>query len=513
MTRIKRALPLFSLPLLALLLHPEGAAGQERKPSAPATIFLETLKSTLASPFLKKAKLGLYIQNLRTGEVLSALNAEEPLIPASNTKLVSTAAALYHLGPDYRFRTLLAIPKDSKKGGKIQGDLFLKGFGDPRLSTRDLNVFADQLVLKGITEISGDLVIDDSFFDAKTDPPGYEEKPEVQSTYRAPISATSLNFNAIGVHVFPGEKAGDKARLAADPRGGYLIVEGEVATTAKKTKLSVECEEDKDKLRCKATGSIALSHPGSASWRRVPNPPMYLGYTLSGILKEHGISLKGKIKSGKLPEDAQSLYVHTSEELGVLVRYINKSSNNFMAEMVLKTLGAEYKGAPGTSAAGLEAVRDYLADIGLPRGSYKISNASGLWGETRFSASQMVKILDAAAKDSRLAPDFMASLAIAGADGTIRSRMKGTSAERALRAKTGTLDEVICLSGYVRLNNADLVGFSVLLNDVSGYAGPAKELQNEIGVAIADYLIALDPAAAFPTRKLDATGAPEEDGE
>lgn len=488
------------------LLWSFGAYAQPEKQADPTQTLQEKIQKALDSSAFKKAKVGIYAQNLRTGEVIFSQNPDELLVPASNAKIVSTAAALYHLGPDYRFRTLFAISKDSRKGAKVSGNLYVKGFGDPSLLTKDILGIADEISLLGIKEFTGDIIIDNSFFDNQISPPGFDDKPKVEAPYRAVVSATSLNFNVVSFHVFPGAKVGDAARVVADPQGDYLKIESE-ATTGKKTKLDVECKDEETHIQCKISGTIDIeTDSGTAYRRRALNPSAYFGYTLEAALKSRGVSVKGKVKAGTLPKETKTLYTNTSDDLGTLIRTINKVSNNFMAEMVLKTLGAEYKGAPGTSANGIEATTAFLETIGIPKGSYTLSNGSGLWGESKISASQMVKILDAIYQDSRIAPDFMASLAIAGKDGTLRSRMKGTNAAQSFRGKTGTLDGVTCLSGYLRLHNQDIIAVSFFFNDI-GNAKAAKSAQSQISAALADYLIALDPKAAYPELK----GGPGDD--
>jgi D-alanyl-D-alanine carboxypeptidase/D-alanyl-D-alanine-endopeptidase (penicillin-binding protein 4) len=190
-----------------------------------------------------------------------------------------------------------------------------------------------------------------------------------------------------------------------------------------------------------------------------------------------------------------------------VIRPLNKNSNNFYAEMVLKTLGAEYKGAPGSTQAGIEAVGSYLESIGIAKGSYRMSNGSGLWGETRFSTAQLVKILDAAYRDFKIAPDYVASLAIAGTDGTLRSRMKKGAARGYLKAKTGTLEGASSLSGYVKRRGDDVIAFSILFNEIEGGAGGAKTAQSKIGAAIAAYLQVL----ANEAPSLDAGDDPDGD--
>lgn len=477
-----------SIAVLALALLGPAVSAQDKKPEDPKLALKETLDDLLKAPVAKKSKVGIYIQDLKTGEVLYERNAQESMIPASNTKLVSSAAALHHLGPEYRFRTLFAAEKGSQTGGVIKGDLFIKGFGDPSLEMKDLWGLADRVATAGVSEVSGDLVIDGSFFDDQIDPPGFETKPNVQSPYRAPVSAAAVNYNVVGVLVYPGEKAGDPARVVLDPDVGYVVVEGG-AKTGKRNSISLDCEDAGDKMRCTLDGQVATGGEGEKIYRRAMNPSYFFAHAARAALKSRGIPVKGKLKLGPTPKDAEALFTHTSDELGAIIRPLNKNSNNFVAEMVLKTLGAEYKGAPGSTQGGIEAVAAYLETIGIPKGSYKMSNGSGLWGDTRFSPAQLVKVLDAVYRDFKIAPDYVASLAIAGTDGTLRSRMKKGPAQGYLKAKTGTLDGASSLSGYLKRKGDDVIAFSILFNDIEG--GSAKTVQSQIGVALADYLLDL----------------------
>jgi D-alanyl-D-alanine carboxypeptidase/D-alanyl-D-alanine-endopeptidase (penicillin-binding protein 4) len=221
------------------------------------------------------------------------------------------------------------------------------------------------------------------------------------------------------------------------------------------------------------------------SRRKIDEPALYLGHTLRRLLELRGVSFRGRVRTGEVAEGARLVHVEESDSLAEIVRGLNKTSNNFVAEQLLKTLGAEAKGAPGTWAKGVAAVEDFLAEVGLERGAYLMKNGSGLNDTNRFSARQLVAVLRAMWARFPLQPEFIASLPVAGRDGTIRWRMEGTEAQGRLRAKTGTLENVTSLSGYVQTAGKRTLAFSVLVNDFPGRASGAVRSVDAMGSALA----------------------------
>jgi D-alanyl-D-alanine carboxypeptidase/D-alanyl-D-alanine-endopeptidase (penicillin-binding protein 4) len=232
-----------------------------------------------------------------------------------------------------------------------------------------------------------------------------------------------------------------------------------------------------------------VGDPAHVEYRRVAHPDLYAGYAFRELLARRGIKLTGKVVRMPAPPGARALVTHYSAPLGVLVRDVNKRSNNFMAEQVLKTLGAETGGKPGTWQKGTDAVARFLDGLGIPAGQYKMTNGSGLYDSNRFSPAQLVGLLRTAYRDFRFAADFVGSLALAGADGTIGHRMEGGQAERFVRAKTGTLAGVSCLSGYAGAPGKMPLAFSILMNDLGEPAtSEARRAQDAIAEALVIYL-------------------------
>ncbi|WP_050726367.1 D-alanyl-D-alanine carboxypeptidase/D-alanyl-D-alanine-endopeptidase [Vulgatibacter incomptus] len=479
--------------VLAWVLPPDGAHAadptprsevreQEISPELPASI-AEILR---AGP-IRDARTGVLVSDLDTGKVVFARNADELLNPASNMKLLTTVSAMAILGTNFRFATELYVSEPAR-AGVVKGSLYLRGKGDPSLTTERLFRLARELRHQGVREITGNLVIDDTYFDAVYDGPGWEQD-DSDRPYMAGAGAVSLNFNSVGIHVHPGESVGAKARVELEPDSAYLTVEN-LADTAPRDargRVVASSSRDGDRQRIVVRARVAEGSRGEVLYRRISNPPRYTGETFRAVLAEQGIKIKGKVVLSAVPAELKiPIVVDFSEPLAVLVNKLNKWSQNHMSEMLLKTIGAEMKGAPGTWAKGAAAMEDFLADlVGIPRGSMVIRNGSGLNDTNRVSARQLVRLLEWVHRYSRIEPELLASLPIAGVDGTTRHRLGGTLAEGRIRAKTGTLQNVTSLSGIVDAVSGKRYAFSIVVNDYPGRLSQVLPRVDAIGAAIA----------------------------
>lgn len=447
------------------------------------------LDEILARHVLAAARVGVAVSEVDSGRSLYARNDATLLNPASNVKLVTTAAALARLGPEYRFRTLLMAEPGTVRAGAIEGSLYLKGHGDPSLVSEDLWKMVSDLASQGIRRVAGDVVVDDSFFDSERIGPGFEQKNE-DLPFRAPAGAVSLNYNACTILVLPGKRQGAPARVIVESASPYFLVNNQ-AQTGSRTSLSVGTAEVPGHTEITVSGTIRRGDAGRREHRRVAHPDLYSGYSLRELLVRRGIKVMGQVRTGVVPPGGRVLVTHVSPSLGVLVRDVNKLSNNFMAEQVLKTLGAETVGKPATWAKGVDAVAKFLEGLGISRDRYYMTNGSGLYDANRFSAAQLVTLLRAAYRDFRFAADFVASLALAGADGTVGKRMGGKMTERYVRAKTGTLLGVSCLSGYAGAPGRMPLAFAFLMNGLDdSSAQEARRAQDEMADALVAFLAA-----------------------
>jgi D-alanyl-D-alanine carboxypeptidase/D-alanyl-D-alanine-endopeptidase (penicillin-binding protein 4) len=462
-------------PLLALLaLLPLVAT--------PAELDLpSTLRPLIDGSPLAAARTGIVVAAVDTGEVVYARDPDVLLNPASNVKLVTSAAALARLGPEYRFSTEFLVEKAPVRG-ELKA-LYVRGRGDPSIVTERLWAMAGDLAHLGLRRV-GELVLDESYFDGEHFGPGFDQESSDRA-YLAPAGALSLNFNAVEVLVTPGDRTGQKARVELEPQSPFFQVENRTITVGARghARVTVSTELRGGKELVVVEGRVPAGAKPHVLWRRIDDPALYLGHTLKSLLEARGVTV-GRVRVAHAPEGVRLLYVAQSDPLAEIVRRLNKTSNNFTAEQLLKVLGAELEGTPGTWAKGVDVAEGFLEELGLPRGSYVMRNGSGLNDANRFSARQLVTLLRAMWGRSTLQPEYVVSLPVAARDGTIRWRMDGTAAAGRLRAKTGTLDGVVSLSGYVQDGRGRTFAFSILVNDSPGRPGVVKAV-DAVGAALA----------------------------
>ncbi|MEE8409418.1 MAG: D-alanyl-D-alanine carboxypeptidase/D-alanyl-D-alanine-endopeptidase [Myxococcota bacterium] len=442
------------------------------------------IDALLAGPALKGAEIGLHVVRLPDGVELYSHEADQLLIPASNIKILTTAAALHYLSPDYRFRTKVFAEVDGK--GIVAGNLYVKGHGDPWLVPERLWFLASRIYFLGVRAVRGNIIIDDSYFDGSPDANGYEQDSST-SSYMAKSSAFSVGFNSLLVHILPASEPGQPAKILIDPISRYAKVKGTVTTVARRRSIiDVNIEPHNDRSIVKVSGRISIKSNGRGYWRRVDNPPVFSGEVLKAMLRQVGIGVKGRVKVGVVPEDAERLVSLSSPRLADLVGRVNKHSNNFMAAQIARTLGAEVYGAPGTWAKGRRAIEAFLADeVGIERGTYMLGNASGLHDVNRLSPRQVYQILAYVYAQPHIRPEFVASLAVAGGAGTLSDRMADTDAVSLLRAKTGTLSTASALSGYVTCASGEVVIFSIIVNGYTVSIHDVWKAQDELGAMLA----------------------------
>ncbi len=454
----------------------EPVAAEVSKPSKAQSQGVAELRERFDAFFEKKplssAKVSVLIEHLPTKKLLYSRDPDRMLHPASNTKLATTAAALQLLGAAYTFDTDLAV--DHLEQG-VAGEAYFVGGGDSRLMDEHLWRLIEDAKDAGLKKIRGDLVVDESFFAGDHLPPGYGDKPDDDAAYRAATSAASLDFNAVKITVTPG-KAGEAPKVSFQPGGGYIDLQNTAVTVQKgKEQLKISSKPHKDRTRILVSGQIPVNHRGVTVRKRIDNPPLFTGYAVKKALEKAGVTVGGKVRLGKAPQNRKRLARYSSDPVWRLVSDVNKFSNNFMAETLLRAISVK-QGGDGKSVSGAAAVRQFLEKtVGIT--GVKYVNGSGLFGETSFSARQWVKLLRWVVESSAIAPEFLSSLAIGGQDGTLRKRLKGLPAG-AVRAKTGTLDGVSCLSGYVTLGDGSQALFSILVNDLAGKAWNAWQAQD-----------------------------------
>lgn len=468
--------------ILALTLPALAAAND-----TPALIAAQ-IDDILSAEALTGAHAGVYIKRLEDGRELYAHDADSLLIPASNMKLVSSAAALHHFGPDYRFATevYLVAPGGSIQNGSAQnGDIIIKGYGDPLLTAERAWNLASRTYYAGVRSV-GSITIDDSYFAGSRMANGWEQD-RTDNAYMAPTGAVSIGFNTVLVHVQPGGVLGGAARVLVEPASDYARIDNTVATVGRgRTYVNVDVAPLADRSHMRITGRINTSDPGRTYWRRIDNPPIFAGEVIKAMLQQVGVKVHGSVRVGVVPPEAVRLITVSSPALAEIISTLNKNSNNFMAEQIALALGAARFGAPGTWDKAQAAIDGFLTrEVGLTAGSYKIGNASGLHDVNRMSPRQIVAVLEYMHKNAQLSPEFSTSLAVAGASGTLTERMRSTEAARLLRAKTGTLSVASALSGYVTTRSGNTLAFSVIVNNYKSPVSEVWHVQDQLGALLA----------------------------
>ena len=433
---------------------------------------------------LKDAQVGVVLLDCDTGNVLAQAGEHVVLNPASNAKLYTAAAALAILHGSHRYQTTLS---GTIKSGAASG-LVLRGHGDPSLRAQDLWAMVQELKAHGVKRIEGDIVVDQRFFDEQTTPPAFEQQPNEWAAFRAPVSAVAVNENTITMTVRPSAVGGN-ASVSFDPPG-FVDVEGTVKTSdsgADTVGLELaKTGEGGHRMSAKISGAVAVDSKLVRYTKRVEDPQLLAGYALQAILEESGLKVPGDVKLGASGKDGKEgkggiLARHESEPLSTLLYGLGKNSDNFYAEMIFKSLAGEVKTRPAKSQDSAEIVTSWIEKNNLGDTGVVVKNGSGLFDANRTTAHSMTKLLRFAWQEPGLRNEFVAQLSIGGVDGTLHKRFRELREHRAVRAKTGTLDDAIALSGYVLgPPGKGTVAFAILFNKVSGKGGAARAAADKL---------------------------------
>jgi D-alanyl-D-alanine carboxypeptidase/D-alanyl-D-alanine-endopeptidase (penicillin-binding protein 4) len=428
------------------------------------------VRALVAERVFKDATISLEVIDVDSGQVLAASHEHEAVNPASNAKLYTAATALATLHGEHRFETALL---GTVKGGTVTGNLVLRGYGDPSLTTADLYALVEDLKSSGVREIKGDVLVDQRFFDEETTPPGFEQQESEWAAFRAPVSAVALNENTITMTVRPTE-VGTPANVRFDPPG-FVDVDGTVKTgEGGADTVGLELTGTGSRLHAKISGTVSRDSRLVRYTRRVESPQLLAGFALKAILEEAQIKVQGEVSLAH-GKEGPVLARHESAPLSSLLYFLGKQSDNFYAEMVFKSLGGETKGRPAKSASGGDQVVRWVSKVGASDNGLVVKNGSGLFDSDRTTAASVVGLLRAAWRDPQIQPEFVAQLAIGGVDGTLKHRFRTGHAHRLVRAKTGTLEDAAALSGYVLSpTGKGTVAFSILMNHVAGKVSAAR---------------------------------------
>lgn len=410
--------------------------------------------------------VGIYA-TIGEGEELKTLldvNGNKMMVPASISKIATASAVLASFPPGTKFKTQLLTSGDLKNG-TLKGTLYLKGGGDPSFVSENMWYLVNAFTRTRIKKIEGDIVVDDSLFDSVR----YDmsrQKERVDRAYDAPVGAMSFNWNSVNIFV-RANGAGNGAEVTIDPENDYIRLINKAKTVGgSANNLLADRDEDKkfpgDVIH--VGGSIGQGLKEVVVFKNVTQPDLWAGYNLKSFLAQRGIQLTGTIRNGVTPEKAELVAESESKPIEQMVADMNKFSNNYVAEMLTKNLGAVKKTKGATLADGVLVINEHMQSLGVPAEQYNLESPSGLSRQNKLSSFAMWKVLQHLRNDFRVQPEFLTSLPIAGVDGTLKKRMKNSPAERWVRAKTGFLTGVVSLAGYAGLEDGRVVTFSFVYN-------------------------------------------------
>ena len=459
------------------------------------------ISEILARPELASAMVGIKVESLDNGRVLFEENAHKLLRPASNMKLYTVAAALDRLSPDYRFTTTVLGAKLPDMSGVVRGDVIIHGQGDPTFAARfnngdyfkGIDNLAARIVSAGVKRIEGDLVGDESYFVGPKYGSGWEWE-DLTWYYGAEISSLTVNDNALDLFIKPGRDVGQPASITTGPPDPLLTIVNKVTTAARGTRRELNVYRGLGENTVTIVGSVPLDDAGYTGAIGISHPALLFIYLLRSSLAQKGVVITGKsrttgsnsqplmlpsIRIGTDPIEAiqpakPSGYQITTLEsvpFSVIAAQTLKPSQNLYTELILRTLGTMTPAPPEMSPLrrtsenlGLEAVKSFLKTAGIRPESLVLDDGSGLSRSDMITAEASVQLLVFMNKH-RYAQVFRDALPIAGVDGTLRNRMRGTAAQNNVRAKTGSLSSAASLGGYVTTAAGEKLAFSITVNN------------------------------------------------
>ena len=451
------------------------------KSSPAVTVLRRDLARVFAAPIMARGVWGVEVRSLDTGERLFQLDSGRLMMPASNMKIFTTAAAAEILGWDHRFRTTLetAAPVEA---GVLKGDLFVRGGGDPTINARDgrapaiLAEWVSALRAAGIEQIEGRIVGDDQRFDDNGIGPGWAWD-YLQFGYAAPVGALAFNENQATLTVQPGVSAGGGAIVTISPGAGLRVM-SRVVTAAAGAESEISYRRRIDEPILEVSGTIAEGAAPIARAVAVVNPTLFFAESLKQALVARGIGVTGAavdlddVAAGLVGAAGAFRVLAQTESppLRDIATVLMKVSQNLYAETLTKAVGAA-RGGLGTFEGGLQTIRTQISAWGVPRDAYVIADGSGLSRYNYVTAAAVADVLERMYRDPKHKDAFYATLPIAGKDGSLSTRMRGTRAEGNAVAKTGSIANARSLSGYVRSRDGEMLIFSIIANDFVVPAG------------------------------------------
>lgn len=423
--------------------------------AATIPVLADELPAPVAAVFANRrvdpVGFSAFVQPTGAAAPVVEYDADAPRNPASTIKLVTTFAALDGLGPTYQWRTE-AYADGRIQAGTLTGDLILKGYGDPYFVTERLWLFQRELMKKGVQKITGDLVIDNSWFAREASDPG-DFDGQTYRLYNTLPDALLVNFQSVNFLFRPDPVRG-RVFISTDPVLPNLQIQNKMriisgGCQSRRSGISMVVGAQPATPRVTFSGALASSCPQYELNRSLPDASAYIYGIFKGLWQEQGGLLAGRARSGQVPPGKTPLLRFDSLPLAEVIRGVNKYSNNVMTRQIFLTLGAEKFGPPATLDKSQRAIQEILARRGFDASRINLDNGAGLSRLTRISTRELAQLL-LIANSSALEPEFQASLSIAGLDGTTRRRFQNDPEAGQMHLKTGTLNGVHAIAGFVR---------------------------------------------------------------
>ncbi len=485
------------LLLLASLLASSALAAETPAPLVdPATVPVAAPPSDLRAalalvpslPVFSKSVIAFEVVKAGSGEPVFSFGDDRVLMPASTMKLITSAVALRELGAAYRFPTWIKYDGALNAQGLLEGSLYVVGQGDPTMVVERMWRMIADIKAHGVTEVTGDVVFDDTYM---AGPgvwiPGWGKREDVEagSTYYSALGALSLNYNVATIVVRPGASVGSAGQAAFDTPSDAVVLDNQSTTGRANSRYSVKVvrtlgEKSSKIATYKLTGSVPLDHAPYYEYRTLADPTGNYISVFRELAKAAGIKVKGRYRVGSAPANSKLLLKAESERLVEVLTDMNKQSNNFIAEQVLRAVAAEKGGLPGTTEGGVKLLNDYMSSLGVPSDRYKFVNGSGLSRDTMIAPSAMDAVLVDMYANLDVGPEYLTTLSVGGRDGTLWHRFREEGMEGRVRAKSGSLSRVFCLAGYVSAADGTDYAFTFLVNDLDGSTSRARAAHDQL---------------------------------
>jgi D-alanyl-D-alanine carboxypeptidase/D-alanyl-D-alanine-endopeptidase (penicillin-binding protein 4) len=459
----------------AALLSVAGAHARDDSQLPPA------VTRAMARAGVPAANVSIQVRDASSGETILDLNAQKPRSPASTIKVLTTFAALDALGPAYTWKTR-AYLGGRLANGVLSGDLIIAGGGDPYMTSERWWSFVQELREAGLAKINGDIVIDNTYFaPIAANRADFDSQP--YRSYNVLPDALMVNFQTSRFTLMPNA---ERARplIAVNPLPSNLILKNDVRVGPGKCQgasrsISFDTPDTDDPLTLAVSGGLAASCNAYSISRAIMTAPTYAYGTFRTLWTQSGGAIDGAMRVAATPADARLFYEYDSLPLPEIIRLVNKFSNNVMARHLLLTIGAEKFGPPATAENGRNAVRLWLANRNIVIPGFVLENGSGLSRSERVTVKGLADVLDLA-WHSPFMPEFAASLPLAATDGTLRNRFAAAGMQGRLRLKTGRIDDVSGLAGFVNAASGKTYILAILINHPGAQNGPGETIQAEL---------------------------------